>query len=54
MMVKAFVKIRTPMTTRKLPETRGHVVSRVSGAVDWDDPRVRSYLKSFISSKAGF
>ncbi|EQD25552.1 MAG: TlpA family protein disulfide reductase [Nitrospirae bacterium] len=37
-----------------LVDSGGHIVSRVSGAVDWNDPRVRRYLKSFISSKAGF
>lgn len=42
------------LPTTFIVDSRGHVVSRVSGAVDWDDPRVRSYLKSFISSKAGF
>ncbi len=47
------------MGVRGLPTTfvvdsGGRVVSRVTGAVDWNDPRVRRYLKSFISSKAGF
>ena len=47
------------MGVRGLPTTfvvdsGGRIVSRVSGAVDWSDPRVRRYLKSFISSKAGF
>lgn len=42
------------LPTTFIVDSGGHVLSRVSGAVDWDDPRVRSYLKSFISSKAGF
>ncbi len=42
------------LPTTFIVDSGGHVLSRVSGGVDWDDPRVRSYLKSFISSKAGF
>ncbi len=47
------------MGVRGLPTTfvvdsGGRIVSRVTGAVDWNDPRVRRYLRSFISSKAGF
>jgi len=36
-----------------LVDSRGKVVSRVEGRVDWTDPRVVRYLKSFLAKKAG-
>ena len=41
------------LPTSFLVDSRGHVVSRVTGALDWTDPEVRRYLTSFTSSKAG-
>jgi len=42
------------LPTSFLVDSRGRIVSRVSGSVNWTDPKVIHYLKSFILSKAGF
>lgn len=42
------------LPTSFIVDSRGRIVSKVSGAVRWTDPKVIDYLKSFISSKAGF
>jgi thiol-disulfide isomerase/thioredoxin len=42
------------LPTSFIVDSRGQIVSKVSGAVRWTDPKVIDYLKSFISSKAGF
>ncbi len=42
------------LPTSFLVDSEGHIVSRVTGAVNWTDPRVRRYLNGFTSTKAGF
>ncbi len=42
------------LPTSFVVDAEGRIVSKVTGSVDWTDPKVVHYLKSFTSERAGF